>query len=349
MRAIAVFLCVLLAIGIPSMSAAIDEERAGEILDRYLEASGGLDQLQEASGLSAKLQVEAYEMEYDLHLHSDGRFRIEGPDRITVFDGETYWQSFHGLVDKLPEDQLEEYERYSLSKLFFHDLLDENGQPIAMNYVGQETMGGELYELLSASTPYGTKTCYFNADTGLLEKIVELVPDPVFQERKNIYRFTDYIHVGDLRLYGSSEAVCVTDRSVIDPSSRFTDLRVSESFDENLFVKPASTVPMATIEDGTIIGDVISISERGSLITNITGGLIGQLGAEHRSVLLADLAGFPTKHTYLTHVETEGDIVPGDYIAVFNSSPALWMVKAYKGMTSDRKFEVGDKVRLTLE
>jgi hypothetical protein len=182
-----------------------------------------------------------------------------------------------------------------------------------------------------------------------LEKIVELVPDPVFQERKNIYRFTDYIHVGDLQLYGSSEAVCVTDRSVLDPASRFTDLRVNKSFDEHLFERPKSTVASATLDNGTITGEVIEVSERGSLITNITLDLIGRLGAGHRSTLAAEVEGHKTQHVYLTALESPGDIVPGDHIAVFNSSPALWLVKAYEGMTSDQSFQVGDQVLLTMK
>jgi len=345
LKAITGFFALLMALGLYAVTAEADP--AADVLSRYYEASGGLEQLNGVQGLSFTAQLEAYEYEYTVHLDADGRFRIDRPDRITVFDGEKYWETSYGLVDEMPEDQTEDYRRYSLRETFFHGLIGEDGKPSQVEYGGKETKHGVTYELLTTKTADGEKrTHYFNAETGLVDKMIEVVPDEEYRELKNIYSYSNYAQVGSINLFTRSEATCVTNGEDILPASNFANMQVMETFEDNLFSRPATDVPAATFADGTLTGEVIGLSGRGSLITNISRTDFNKLGVENGSTIIAVVKDRETHHVYYTDLGNAPDIGYGDYFAIFSNGPALWLVKAYVGMTSDHDFAIGDNVRV---
>jgi hypothetical protein len=325
-----------------------EADPGADVLSRYYEASGGLEQLNGVQGLSVTAQLEAYEYQFTVHLHADGRFRIDRPDRVTVFDGNRYWETAYGLVGELPEDQREDYRRYSLRETFFHGLIGEDGKPPSVEYDGKETKHGVTYELLTSKTGEGEeRTYYLNAETGLVDKMVEIVPDEDYRELKNIHRYSNYAQFGDINIFTRSEAVCVTNGEDILPASNFTDIEVKEAFEEGFFAKPESEVSAATFADGALIGEVIGLSGRGSLITNISRADFAQLGVEDGGTIVAVVKGLETSHLFYANLGDAPEIGYGDYCAAFAGGPALWLVKAYVGMTSDHDFVIGDDVRVT--
>lgn len=348
MRILAVLLVVLVGISSTATILAADEDPAARVLSRYLEASGGLDEINNLPGLSASIQLTAYNYQYALHLNSDGRFRVDAPNRVTVFDNEKYWQTSYGLVAELPEDQLDDYRQNTIRGIFFHDLIDADGNPVAVEYGGTSTQRGQDYELLKTSAPDGAKrTYYFNTETGLLDKIIELEPDEEYRERKNILRFADYTKVGDLTLFMKSEGVCVTTGDFFDPSSQYSDVDVSGTFEEGTFSIPEPEVSPATFVDGAIKGEVIGMSQVGSLITNITARELEYLSVAEGDTLVANVKGHESRFYFIENISDAPDLGPGDYLAIYNNGPALWLVKAYLGMTSDHEYAIGDAVELT--
>lgn len=337
-------------VGLPTLAWAPSNDQAARVLNRFFQASGGLEQLQNLQSVSVNAGIEAYDYQYTMHLLADGRFRIEAPDRTTVYDGRDYWQSFHGVVQELTGDALDDYREISLGEVFFHGFLDAEGNAARLEYVDRETARGLTYELLAGTSPDGDKrTFYLNTATGLLDKIVELTPDPDLRELKNIYTFTDYQDVGGLVLPTTFQALCITNGESVQPLTQFTDFKLNERPDEGLFIKPESTAPAASLINGALSAQVVSLSGRGSLITNITTDDLAKLGASDGAILVAELRGHEIHLAYMAEIQGATEIRSGDYLATFNRTPTLWLVKAYLGMTSDDStYAAGDKIRLTV-
>lgn len=328
----------------PAIPAGPDQ--VTRVLGRFCEASGGRERLAKLASVSVTARIEAIDYQYALHLLADGRFRNEAQDRTTVYDGQKYWQVYYGLVQEATGEELARLQEVSLNEVFLHGLMDAAGRPAQLEYAGSETRRGNAYELLTATRPDGRKrTFYFDAATGLLTKIVELVPDPDLRELKKIYTLAEYQDCGGLQLPTAFQILCVTNGDEIQPLTRFTDIRVNQPVDEQLYARPVSAVPPVELVEGSLVGQVVGVSGRGSLITSITPPDLARLNVANRAMLIADVRGRQTRHLFAEDMQ---GVASGDYVATFNNSPALWLVKAYVGMTSDQSYEVGDQVRLTV-
>ncbi len=327
-------------------AVAGEPDQAARVLDRFCEASGGRERLAKLGSVSVDARIDALDYEYTLHLLADGRFRNEASDRTTVFDGQNYWQVYYGLVQEATGEDLTRLREVSLNEVFLHGLLDAAGRPAQLEYAGSEMRRGKTLEKLTAARPDGRqRTFYFDGTTGLLSKIVELVPDPDLRELKTIYTIADYQDCGGLQLPTTFQILRVTTGEEIQPLTRFTNIRVNQPVDEQLYARPLSTVPAVELIDGWLAGQIVGISGRGSLITSITQPDLARLDAADQAMLLADIRGRQTRHLFTADLQ---NVASGDYVATFNGSPALWLVKAYVGMTSDQSYAVGDQVRLTV-
>jgi hypothetical protein len=327
----------------PAVTAAPDP--VARVLDRFCEASGGRERLAKLASVSVTARIDAMDSQYALHMLADGRFRNEGRERTTVFDGQKYWQVYYGLVQEVTGEYLARVREVSLNEVFLHGLFDAAGRPAKLEYTGSETRRGKTHELLAATLPDGRKrTFYFDGTTGLLSKIVELVPDPDLRELKKIYTVAEYQDCGGLQLPTAFQILCVTTGDEIQPLTRFTDIRVNQPVDERLYARPESTVPPAELAEGWLIGQVVGVSGRGSLITSFTQPDLARLNAADQAVLIAEVRGRQTRHMFTADMQ---GVSSGEYVATFNNSPLLWLVKAYVGMTSDQSYAVGDQVRLT--
>jgi hypothetical protein len=334
---------------LPALAAESPPDDAARVLDRFFTASGGLERLQSLKSLAADAEREVYGGGYSVRLLADGRFRIEAPDRTVVFDGRDHWLSYRGLVQPLAGDELAGYRRVGLREFVFHGLLDAGGAPAALTYTGQERAHGQLCDVLAGTSPEGHPRRYrFNAASGLLESIVETVPDSTLRELKNVYAFTDYQPAGGMLLPTRTQAQCLTNGNELDPLTRFTSLRIDEPIDEALLRRPDAMAPPVAREERALVGEVLAISGGGSLITNITRDDLAALGVADSTALLAHVRGRDTRLTYRPALDF-ATVRPGEYLATFNGTPALWLVKAYQGMRSDDStYAAGDAVRLTV-
>ena len=166
---------LLLLVATLGLATASEQDEAAQVLNHFFEASGGLEKVRGTQSISATASFEAYAYQYTMHLLADGRFRVEAPDRTTVFDGEKYWQSFHGVVQELTGSDIDRYRDLGLREDIFHGFIDAAGNPARIEYGGQETKRGQVYDLLSRMTAEGNRrTYYVNAATGLVDRMVEL-------------------------------------------------------------------------------------------------------------------------------------------------------------------------------
>jgi hypothetical protein len=64
-------------------------------------------------------------------------------------------------------------------------------------------------------------------------------------------------------------------------------------------------------------------------------------------MLQATVRGRTQQLLYQARIEDFGSVGSGDYLATFNNTPLLWLVKAYVGYVSDDStYAVGDEVQL---
>ncbi|MFC2172670.1 hypothetical protein ACFLU6_08570 [Acidobacteriota bacterium] len=349
MRAAKGVLLMFLWLGLPAAAAAKPSPEVKDVLSDFFKATGGLKQMEKIRNLSFRASVEAFGLEYGVTFLDDGRFRIEGANETTIFDGKEYWRSYHELVGKVPEARLAEFEEYSIRGSFFHGLLDDDGKPVPLRYVGEEKKHGQTYRVLASQKSNGKeKTYYFNAKTGLVDKLIELVDDPELRQRKNVYRFSDYQEVGDLKLFTQSVGQCITTGESIQPPFAYSEFKLNSALDEKLFKKPVSTVPPVVFKDNTLTGQVISFSQRGSLITSITEDDMAKLSVKDGDLIEVGVQDQTYKHRFVENMRTAQNIGSGDYIVLFNETPALWIVKAYVGMTSEVTVDKGAAITVRL-
>ena len=336
--------------GLPAIPARGQEDDAARVLSRFFDEVGGMEELAAIEKLSVKVRLDAYDYEYTTSLGKDGCFRIEADNITTTFDGSKYWRSFHGLTDPLTPEEAEEYRNYSLDETVLLGLLGQDGRPTPLDYAGKEEKHGTSYEVLATSLEDGReKTYYFNTDTGMLDKMVELADDPELRRVKNIYYFSEYTDVGEVKLVSRTEAVCITSGQNIQPLSNLTDFKVNQPPDDGLFTKPPRTAPQAVFQAGTLTGKIIGFSGRGSAIANITKSDMGKLGVEDGAMLTVRINDHETTHRYIEDIRSAQNLGPGDFVAAFNNTPALWLVKAYVGMTGETTMAEGDPITIRRE
>lgn len=323
---------------------------ATEALERFFAASGGLEQMRDLQSISCTATIESFSYVYEMHMLADGRFRVEAPDRTTVHDGREYWQSFYGLVHALTGDERERYEEISLGEVFLHGFLDRRGRVARLEYAGQESKRGQTWDVLTRTEADGDqKTFYLNVETGFLDKMIVVTPDPDLRELKTVYTMADYQDAGGWILPTRFQGQCLTNGEGVQPLTRFTNYRINTDVDPALFIRPASAAPPVTLQGDALHAQVLAISGGGSLITNVTDREVETLGAQAGDVLVAQVRGHEAQLAYMPVLESFAEIESGDYLATFNRTPALWLVKAYVGMTSDDStYAAGDAVRLTI-
>jgi hypothetical protein len=179
--------------------------------------------------------------------------------------------------------------------------------------------------------------------------MVVLAPEPEYRELKTVYTLAEYREIDGRVLPTRFQAQCLTNGEEVQPLTHFSDYQINAGPDLALFSEPASAVSPATLRGDALHGQVLAISGGGSLITSITEPGMEELGAEEGDLLVARAREHEVRLAYMPVLRSFGDIESGDYLATFNRTPALWLVKAYVGMTSDDStYAAGDAVRLAI-
>ncbi len=342
-----VILTVLIAVAPFHTAAEENNDKAEEVLQKYYEALGGLEKLQKIDSIAVNVQFEVYDYEYDFCGLRNGRFRVTESDSATIYDGNDYWQEYYGFVSRAPWEVEQRFHDVNLRNVFFHGLFDENWDPVPLEYVGFEEKYEREYDVLKSGpgSPL-ERQYYFNRETHLIDRIIEFQEDPELKSLKNVYKYRDYTTVDGITFFTRSEARCITNGQMIQPPWRYEKIRINDEIDAAMFGKPISTQAPAEFEDGVIVAEAIGFSERGSVITNVTQELLKKLDIENGDKMKAELKGQETEHVFFEQLGPENQIKPGDYLAIFNNSPLMWLVKAYVGMTSDMEIKKGDVIKI---
>lgn len=331
-------------------AASPERDQASRVRDRFFETLGGSERIRELRNVTFDALIDATGDRYTGQLSADGRFRLELDDRTIVYDGKDYWVSFHGVVQKAPATDLAGIGPLDLREYLCHGLLDSSGRPVDLIYQGQETSRGRPCDLIAMTTASGERrTIYVDAETGLVPKLVSFVPDSTLRELKNIFTFEDYTDVGGLRLPARLQGQCLTSGDPVLMLTVLSNLRLNDSLNDELFRRPERTAAPVELIPGGLAGQVVAFSAVGSLITNVTVDDLAIIGAGEGSILRTRVRGHEMMLPLVTDMLTLGNIQPGDYFATLNSTPVVWLVKAFVGMRSDDStYAVGDTVRLSL-
>jgi hypothetical protein len=349
LRRVAAVVLVLLMVGLPGAALAGAEDPVEQVLTRYFAACGGLERLKAVTGLTLRAQAEAFEYAYTVTVCADGRMRLEDPSGLTICDGHDYWRTFYGLAVPATPEEVTRAKQITLADFLFHGLFGPDGQPVSLTYKGKETKHGQTYEILSNVQDGRERKFYFNAMSGLLDKIVELVPDQELRELVNVYQFGNYLEVGGIKLPGRAEALSVTTGDQLLPGVRYSDLALNTCGDAAQFAKPQSQIPPVIVDGGVLTAQVIGVSGRGSLVTNVTVPDLQKLALADGVTVVATLKDKTFRLRYVADIQAATDVASGDYLATFNGTPALWLVKAFVGLTSEVQAAVGDPVKIALE
>ncbi len=337
--------CMFLVTGIWAADGV--EGDAGKVVTRYFDALGGLDKLLAVESLTATARMDAFNFQYDLTLHADGRFKMVEDNKTTGFDGKIYWQENYGLVADLDESVVERYEDNTLRGIFTQGLIDPAGKVKSLDFVRQETKHGKSWMILSDldENEFG-KLYFFNGDNGLLEKVVNIIDSEDVGMEKTVEMYGSYTAAGDIKLFMSMEITSISDGRRIIPPLVFTDVKLNSITDPKVFDKPVPTIEKATVTKGMIQGKVLGVSGRGSLIINVTQDVLDTIKIQSGMEFDAEIKGKTFRFKHLDSINDAASLGSGDLISLFNDTPALWLVKAYVGLTGEGEFAVGDTVTI---
>ncbi|HPQ41954.1 MAG TPA: aldo/keto reductase, partial [bacterium] len=159
-----------------------------------------------------------------------------------------------------------------------------------------------------------------------------------------ITRFMGYQPAGNVILFTALESSDLENGRMIQPRTEFSDLAINPELLPDRFLRPASEIDPATVKDGEIRGKIIDVSDYGSFITNVSQEVMEQetVRAPAYQVQIKD---YTQTHRYIESLG-EVQVDRGDRILLFNNTPALWVVKAYDGMSSDIDAREGDLIYL---
>lgn len=338
-----IIICILV---LSQTSLAADQKDASSVLNAFFKASGGIENLKKVQAVSFQATMTAYDYGYDVLMAEDGRLLYSDANQTVGADGETMWVNYKGLVGDVPESGRDRYEHLTFSAFFLRGLLDDTGNPIPLEYAGEESQLDLTFDLLK--TIPGTepeRTYYFNTGTGFLEKAIETRNTPEGTDNRVITRFLNYKPVGDVKVFTAFESSDLSNGRMLQPRTELTDIKVNPALTPDRFQRPETTVETATVKDGEIRGKILDVSNYGSLITNIPREIMDRADIQ-ADVYNVQIKAYTEQHRYIDGIE-EVQIDRGDRIALFNNTPALWIVKAYDGMTSDIDAKAGDLVYLT--
>ena len=82
------------------------------------------------------------------------------------------------------------------------------------------------------------------------------------------------------------------------------------------------------------------------MITNITSAVFTSLAVKNGEKVKVTIQDKVTIHTYFDDINT-APVGRGDYVVVFNETPALWIVKAYIGIKNELTVSEGSPLLIS--
>lgn len=331
----------------PTLFGVKADTEAQQVLDRFLLRVGGIQQIRAIQNMKYRVDIEMFDSNSTVWLGRDGRLRLEEANGTTVFDGAKYWRSYYGFVSELPAEAVSDVRGLTLQSRLLSSLVDASFAPVPLTYEGRRDQHGRTYDLLrSVVTGEPDRTFYFDHETGLLDKVIELVPDEEFRQRKNIYRFADYQTVSGITSFTQWQGLCVTTGEMMPAPMRFSEVAYNLELPEDTFTRPQQSEDPGVVKDGILTGKILAFSPRGSMITNITRENLEALAIEPGDSVVVECNGKQFDFRYFPELDAGMSIVPGDLLLTFNRSPVIWVVKAFESMRDEVVAEAGGSIAL---
>jgi outer membrane lipoprotein-sorting protein len=220
--------------------AAVPSEnlpKADQLIDKYVEALGGKDAIQKITSRVEKGTLTAGEMKAPVDVYAkapDKRIAIvhmPGGDTSTAFDGHVGWLSSPGRPTR--EMSAAETDNVRMdAELFFAADLKQLFQSFRVR--SQEKIGDrEVYVIFAFNEGKPPVKFYFDAQSGLLVRLVRLVDTPLGSNPTQI-DFADYRDAGGVKVPYRW--------TIARPSGRFTiqieELHQNVPVDDSKFIMP---------------------------------------------------------------------------------------------------------------
>ncbi|MCD4654084.1 hypothetical protein K8T06_09120 [bacterium] len=333
-------LCITLIV---SISSSVYAGEAQQVVERFLEASGGLDKLLQVKTFLFEAEISAFNYSYSVIFGFGNSYLLVDSNQKAGFDGSDYWVDYKGLVETMPETQKEVYEDLNFYRYFLFGLIGDDGQPVELIYSRKKDKLGKTYHVLKSLIDVKpVRTYFFDSETGLLDKIVEVIEQQDNGEIQQIIRYSDYKKIGELTLFTVFESNDLSNGRALQPRTDVRNMEINPEFESTKFARPATRTSPAIISEGVIQAMILEISDYGSIITNVTSSVLDRARADNYEVTIKDSV---SKHRFYEDIR-QANIGSGDYVLVFNNTPVLWVVKVNVGMTSDGEFKAGDIISL---
>ena len=252
-----------------STSITLDSyRRARDVLMRGIEATGGLDSIRALADVT--LQISGARHLRGQSRRADPPYDAPASTGSLVFDvrnGRLRWEEqgsfsagfpFHNVImtdgkQRFAADMrqrtvtpggnaaLSAHQPF-LERLPHHILLDQLDRLATLRWVGESTVDGVRYNVISGAGPAGpggapfVRNFFFDARTGLLTKLETVGPDPFAGDAVQEIVFADYGRYGRVMI-PSRRTQRVAGEVIQD--HRYTDIRVNTRPADSVFTRPA--------------------------------------------------------------------------------------------------------------
>ena len=242
--------------------------RARDVLMRGIEAAGGLDSLRALKDITVHLtgarhlrgQSLRADPPYDapastgslVYDAANGRLRWEEQGEfsagfpfhnVTVTDGRQRFAADMRQRAVTPGGNAAlSAHQFFLERLPHYILLDQLDRLATLRWVGETTVDGVRYAVISGAGPVGqgapplVRSFFFDARTGLLSKLESVVPDPFAGDAVSEVVFADYRRVGSIMVPGRRTQRLAGE---VTFDHRYTDIRVNARPGDSVFARPA--------------------------------------------------------------------------------------------------------------
>jgi glyoxylase-like metal-dependent hydrolase (beta-lactamase superfamily II) len=248
--------------------------RARDVLMRGIEATGGLDSIRALQDVT--IQLSGARHLRGQSLRADPPYDTPASTGSLVFDvrnGRLRWEEqgsfsagfpFHTVIvtdgrQRFAADMrqrtvtpggnaaLSAHQPF-LERLPHHILVDQLDRLATLRWVGETTVDGVRYNVISAAGPAGpggqpfVRNFFFDARTGLLAKIETVGPDPFAGDAVQEVVFADYRRYGPVMIPSRRTQRVAGD---VVQDHRYADVRVNTRPGDSVFARPAGLTELS--------------------------------------------------------------------------------------------------------
>lgn len=218
-------------------SLAIMSQSVDEILDKSIEASGGVKAFENVKTTYSviKMEVMGMEMKMKLYTKAPDKSRVEqsvmGQEIVVVFDGEKGWMNnpMAGGVTEVPVDQIDQIKRQNSSNS--SNLWDwRKREGVTIEKIGKVRLDGASVYHLKVTEKDGTESnIYLDANTYLMTKLT--MPSEAGDVE---IKFLDYKDYDGFKMASRF----VTEAMGMEVIATMEEYKINIPVDDSLFAKP---------------------------------------------------------------------------------------------------------------